>query len=151
VNPRDLKPFALVEELSEEEREILCEELQREELAAGQALFEEGAESDGMALLVQGELDLGSHKGGPLGRVGPGAALGTLSLVVPGGREASAVAASPCVVAWLDRSGFRRLVHDAPGVACKLQEAIVREVAGWLREALPVLRRAHAHRTPPEA
>jgi len=149
VNPRDLKPFALVEELSEEEREILCEELQREELASGEALFEEGAESDGMALLVEGELTLESRESGALGRVGAGAVLGALSLVAPGTRETSAVAASPCVVAWLDRSGFRRLVHDAPGVACKLQEAIVREAAGWLREALPLLRRAHAHRTPP--
>jgi len=149
VNSRDLKPFALVEELSEDEREILCEELQREELAAGQSLFEEGTESEGMALLVEGELTLETREAGTLGRVGPGAALGALSLVVPGARGASAVAASPCVVAWLDRSGFRRLVHDAPQVACKLQEAIVREVAGWLREALPALRQADPHRGPP--
>jgi len=149
VNARDLKPFALFEELSEEEREILCEELERRELPAGQALFEEGAESDGMVLLLEGELAVETREGGILGRVGPGAVLGSLALVVPGVRETSAVAASSCVVAHLDRSGFRRLVHDAPAVACKLQEAIVRQVAGWLREALPALRRAEAPRGRP--
>ena len=137
MKPTELKRFSLLEELSGEECETFVEELQAFELGAGVMLFEEGQESQGLVLVVEGELQLECARLGSLGSAGPGSALGALSLVVPGKREATAQATAPCRLLTLDRSGFRRLVEDAPRLACKLEEAILREFAAAVREGLP--------------
>lgn len=136
----DLKGFALLDELSEEERDLLAEELEEEDVIAGRALFEEGSEGDGMVFVLEGALSLESREQGDLGRIGAGATLGALSLVVPGRRELTALVAEPARVAWLGRTAFRRLMSDAPGLAGRLLESILRGVASDLREALPGVR-----------
>lgn len=140
MSEQDLKRCGLFEELSDEERGSLWQELEEEQVPAGRALFEEGAESDGLLVLLDGEVRVESRECGALGSLHAGAALGALSLVVGGRREATAVAASDCKLAHLSRGAFRRLVADAPATACKLQEAILRELAANLREGLPALR-----------
>jgi CRP-like cAMP-binding protein len=142
VNGLDLKAFELLGELSDEEREILAELIEEEPLAEGRVLFEEGVEGDGLVLLLDGEIAIESRGHGCVARVGPGAVLGGFALVNPGRREATALAASTCNVAWLDRASFRRLVDDAPRAACKLMEALLRDAAADLREGLPALRQA---------
>jgi CRP-like cAMP-binding protein len=142
VSAENLKRFALLEELSGEERELLDEHLELEELAEGRVLFEQGDEAEGLLLVVEGEVILESQEQGKLGRFGPGAALGGLSLVTARRREATALAASSCSVALLERGSFRRLVDDAPLLGCRLMEALLRETARQLREALPALRQA---------
>jgi len=142
VNAAELKPFALLQDLSDEEAELLAEELESRELAPGRALFEQGADADGMFLVLEGRLTLASREQGELGGVGRGELLGALSLVAPGRREVSAVAAEPCRVAWLEHGAFRRLMDDAPRAACRILEALLRETAGQLREALPALGQA---------
>lgn len=136
----ELKDFALLDELSEEERDLLAEELEEEEVIAGRALFEEGAEADGMLFVLDGALSLETREQGELGRIGPGATLGALSLVVPGRRELTALVAEPARVAWLERTAFRRLMSDSPGLAGRLLESLLRTVASDLREGLPGLR-----------
>jgi CRP-like cAMP-binding protein len=142
VSVEDLKRFALLEELSEEERALLDEHLEVAELAEGRVLFEEGVEAEGLFLVLQGELALESRELGRLARLGPGAALGGLSLISARRREATALAATACSVAHLERASFHRLVDDAPRLGCRLLEALLRETAGQLREALPALRQA---------
>jgi len=142
VSPESLKRFALLEELSEEERDLLDEHLELEELAEGRVLFEEGDEAEGLLLVLDGEVTLESQEQGKLGRFGPGSVLGGLSLISARRREATALAASSCSVALLERGSFRRLVDDAPRLGCRLMEALLRETARQLREALPALRQA---------
>ena len=142
MNAADLKPFGLLQDLCDEEAELLAEELETRELGPGRALFEQGAEGDGLFLVLEGRLTLACRELGELGAVGPGAVLGALSLVAPGRREVSAVAAEPCRVAWLEHGAFRRLMDDAPRLACRILEALLCETAGQLREGLPVLRQA---------
>jgi CRP-like cAMP-binding protein len=140
VSEQDLKRCALFEDLSEDERGLVWQELEVEDVPAGRALFEEGAEADGLLVVLDGEVQVGCRERGALGSLFAGGALGALSLVAGGRREASAVAAAECKLAHLSRGAFRRLVADAPATACKIQEAILREVAANLREGLPVLR-----------
>ena len=139
----DLKRFALFEELSEEEREVLAEGIERIELEPGDVLFREQEEGGGLVLLVEGRVRLESSRAGELGSVGPGTALGAVSLVAVGPREASAVAESACSILLLRRSAFRRLVEDTPRAACRLAEAIARDAAALLRTGLePLVRNA---------
>lgn len=142
MNPLELKSVALFGELSDAELEVLAELLEEEALAAGRALFEEGSEADGLVVVLEGAVELESREHGSLVRLPAGAAFGGLSLVAPGRREVTALAAEACTVAWLERGSFRRLVDDEPRLACKLVEALLRETAGDLREGLPALRQS---------
>jgi CRP-like cAMP-binding protein len=141
VSQGDLKRFALFGELSQDERETLYEEMERVEVDPGDALFREAEEANSLVLVVHGRVRLESNRAGALGAVGPGAALGAVSLVAVGPREASAFAETKCRLLVLRRSAFRRLVEDAPRAACRLAEAIASDVAGLLRSGLePLLR-----------
>jgi len=143
LSAMDLKRFALFEELSEEERELLADGIERIELEPGDVLFREQEEGGGLVLLVEGRVRLESSRAGELGSVGPGTALGAVSLVAVGPREASAVAESACSILLLRRSTFRRLVEDTPRAACRLAEAIARDAAALLRTGLePLVRNA---------
>ncbi len=138
----DLKSVVLFRELSDEELECLAEILEDEDVAAGRVLFEEGSEGEGLVVVLEGTVELESREHGSLARLSEGATLGGLSLVTPGRREATALAAEACSVAWLERGSFRRLVDDEPRLACKLVEALLRDTAGDLREGLPTLRQS---------
>ncbi|HKE10090.1 MAG TPA: cyclic nucleotide-binding domain-containing protein [Myxococcota bacterium] len=146
----ELKRFTLFEELSEEEREVLSEEIERIELEPGDVLFREHEEASGLVLLVEGRVRLESQRAGELGSVGPGSALGAVSLVTVGPREASAIAESACSIFLLRRSTFRRLADDAPRAACRLAEAIARETAAFLRAGLEPLVRSAVDRAQTE-
>jgi CRP-like cAMP-binding protein len=140
VSQHELKRCALFEDFSDDERDTLWQELEPEDVPAGHSLFEEGSEADGLLVVLDGEVQVECRERGALGAVGAGAALGALSLVAAGRREATAVARTDCKLVHLSRGSFRRLVADAPQLACKLQEAMLRELAANLREGLPALR-----------
>jgi len=139
VSEPELKGLALLRELSAEEREAISEELEPAALAAGEVLFNEGDEADGLVLLLEGRLRISSRRSGTAGLVGPGAALGALSLVAVGAREATAVAEARCQLLWLRRPAFRRLVEDAPRAACRLLEAATCEFVSSARQGIELL------------
>ena len=91
MNSGDLKRFALCAELTQANCEELMEFLEPELLMGDRTLFCEGEQSDGLALLVQGTGRLESRRTGQRARVKQGTALGALSLVEMGLREATAV------------------------------------------------------------
>jgi CRP-like cAMP-binding protein len=132
----ELKRFALLGSLGEEERGDLAEELEWLSCETGVALFREGEHADALLLLLEGRVRVTSRRAGAEGECGPGTAFGALSLVVDGQREATAITASPCRVLRLRRSSFRRLVDAAPHAACALLEGVARESAAEVREVL---------------
>jgi len=136
LSPEELKQFSLLAELTEEDRDELLELLDREELPAGELLFEEGDEADALYLVASGQLRIRSSRLADLGLIREGGALGSFSVVVIGKRESSAIAESDCVLYSLTRSGFRRLAEDAPRTACRLAEAMVAELAAGVRPRL---------------
>ena len=62
MSAEHLKRFAVLEELSDEERELLDESLATYDLHEGRVLFEEGVEAEGLFLLLKGEVTLESKE-----------------------------------------------------------------------------------------
>lgn len=131
-----LKGFACFADLSDEEREAFAEALNELELEAGEEIFREGDEADGLVLLVQGRLRLERRAEGLSGTLGPGAALGALSLVGVGRREVSAFADVPSRVLWLPRRAFHRVVEDSPRAAFRFVEHVLTELVAMVRPGL---------------
>ncbi len=132
----ELKRFSPLAELSESELELVADLLEERELAAGQPCFREGSEADGLVLVAEGTLALESRRKGDLGTAGAGAALGALSLVVVGPREATAIASEPTRVHLLTRTAFHRLLEDAPRTGVRVLERLLVELAGLVRAGL---------------
>ena len=132
----ELKAFALLAELSEDERELVTDLLERVDLDSGEQLFCEGQEAECLVLIETGSLDLTSARAGALGPVGAGECLGALSLVAVGPREVTAVASEAACVWVLSRESFRRLCEDAPRAACRILEAAIADFAGAVRDGL---------------
>jgi len=131
----DAKAFALLSEMREEDARALAELVEFKKLARGRKLFREGGEAEGLVLLASGRLELTSKRG-EKAEIGPGSALGGLSLVVIGPRETTARTLEPCGLWTLQREDFLRLADDHPRTACRLCEAILQEVGSALREQL---------------
>jgi CRP-like cAMP-binding protein len=136
VNAAALKDFALLSEFSDEDREALFELLEPKTLNNGRSIFREGSEADRLVFVVSGDVIVTNNRCPDTASVGPGAALGCLSLFVMGRREATAKAEGRCEILQLPRTSYRRLVEDAPGTACRLTEAIVKQLTTCTREAL---------------
>jgi CRP-like cAMP-binding protein len=132
----ELKGLPCFADLSEEEREAFAEALQEVSLEAGEEVFREGEEAEGMLVVLSGQLRVERDAGALRGSVGPGTVLGALSLVAPGPREASAVAERASRVLWLPRSAYRRVAEDAPRAACRFLEHVLADLVALLRPGL---------------
>lgn len=141
MNASDLKAFALLAELGEDDREALSDVLEERKVSAKVPLFREGSEAEGLVLIARGEVEVKSRRSGERFRAGPGTCLGAVSLLAVGARECTAVALAPVVYWLLPRTSFRRLVDDAPRTACRLAEAVAIELATSVREGLDRLAR----------
>jgi CRP-like cAMP-binding protein len=136
VSSADLGKFSLLAQLDDAERGSLENELESLELAAGTLLFSEGEPADGALFVAEGRVRVHSPRAGLDAEFGAGEALGTLSLVVDGPREATAETVSHARIWRLSRGAYRRLAEVAPAAACRLLEGILREYAGAVREEI---------------
>jgi len=134
VNRADLGKFSLLAELDAAGRGAVANVLEPLELGTGMPLFHEGEPADGALFVAEGRVRVHSRRAGLEAEFGAGEALGTLSLVVDGPREATAETASPARIWRLSRAAYRHLTEVAPAAACRLLEAILREYAGAVRE-----------------
>ncbi len=132
----DLKRVQLLAELDEEQREAIVGELEDLRLDAGCVLFEEGELGEGALFLLEGRVRLSSSRCAVGVDVGPGAALGVMALAASGPREARAETTARSRLLVLRRSAFRRFCDAEPRAACRLLEALLREIAQRGREAL---------------
>ncbi len=136
MNAADLKSIDLLAELGDDDRDALAELLEEQTVAQGRRLFSEGEESEDLVLVLEGRVRLELRGGDALGELPAGSTLGGISLVCFGKRGAAAYAEAPCRVARLDRSGYRRLADDYPRTACRLIEALFKQLADDVRESL---------------
>jgi CRP-like cAMP-binding protein len=128
--------FRLLDQLAPEDRERIADELEVEALEAGEVLFHEGAASDGVVWLASGRVRVRREGIAGAAELEAGEAMGTLSLVVEGPREATAETLSRAEVWCLRRSGYGRLVASAPRTAGRLVEVILRAYAASVRAQL---------------
>lgn len=140
MKPDDLKAFALLSSLGEEDRAALADLLEERQIDDGRSAFREGDEAEGLVLLARGQLNLKSKRlGGYVGSMTAPYHLGAASLFALGKREVTAVAEGSCTLWGLSRSGIARLADDAPRTAYRLAEASLAELAGLTRPSLDVI------------
>lgn len=93
------------------------------ELAAGEVVFEEGAEGSSVFVIVSGEIEL-SRLGGdgrkPVARLGPGEFFGEMSAIVGARRTARACAMAPATVLELDAATFETMCIERSEVAIRV-------------------------------
>ena len=133
-----LGAFPLLEELPEAELQTLERYLEERSIEAEARLFVPGDDSEALHLVIEGRIRL-ERAGRTVGSLGKGEVLGGLGLAVVGSRECSAIAAEASRVLSLDRASYHRLRVDAPDIALSLQEALIRDFAGAVRETLDEL------------
>jgi CRP-like cAMP-binding protein len=130
-----LEKFALLSELLPDDRKGLADFLEPRELDPGSTLFRAGEEAEELYFLVDGALSVRSA-GDLVGELGAGEVLGALCLVSVGRRECDAVAATASSLLCLSREGYLRMRGDAPNLALKLQEAVLRTFSSLVRSTL---------------
>jgi hypothetical protein len=121
VSIAELGKFSLLAQLDDAERGAVVDELESFELAAGIPLFREGEPADGALFVAEGRVRVHSPRAGLDAEFGVGEALGTLSLVVDGPREATAETASHARIWRLSRG--RLSPPRRSGASCRVSAA----------------------------
>ncbi len=130
-----LEKCALLAELLPDDRKALAEFLEPRELDSGSTLFRSNDEAEELYFVVDGVLNVRAG-GEAVGELGTGEVLGALCLVSVGRRECDAIAATATRLLCLSREGYLRMRGDAPALALKLQEAVLRSFSALVRSAL---------------
>jgi CRP/FNR family transcriptional regulator, cyclic AMP receptor protein len=104
----------------------------------GTPLFVEDAVADTLILIAEGQVRLSarsaSGEAALLGKLGPGHALGALSLINRGRRMCSAIAASRVAAVEIRHADFQRLMGVKPQACLKLLMNIVGELGQSLQD-----------------
>ena len=128
----ELKRFRVLQELSEEERELIEDLLGECLLADNETLFAVGDEADSLVLVDSGALLLTDES--QSGSAEAGTSLGECALFSFGTRQVGAVARGATTVWILRREDFRRFIDDHPRTAFRIAEAVLCEIADRVQE-----------------
>lgn len=105
-----------------------------QEYAAGDVIFREGDSGDGMYIIKSGLVEITSivEHGEPrqLSRFGPGEHFGEMAVLDDAPRSASARAAEPTSVYFIERDALLAMIERMPGLALR----ITREISRRLRD-----------------
>jgi signal transduction histidine kinase len=127
VNTWDiLKSVTYFSDLPEALLREVCDESEQVELEPGEIIIEEGALSEEMYVLVEGELIVSTSQQGrdiELARINPGEIVGELALLDKAPRIASVAASKPSLVIKVPATSFDRLLDD-PTVARRMFRTI---------------------------
>ena len=96
MTARDLKRFAILGELSEDDRQALFDLLEPKIVRRGRSIYRQTAEAEELIFVVSGTVHLTSGLAPELAPVAEGQVLGIASLFAPGPREATAKAETDC-------------------------------------------------------
>lgn len=102
------------------------------EIEDGRFLFSAGDPAEGGFVVVEGRIDLVDEGRTPpkvLDRLGPGALIGELALIVETKRPATALAVGRARVLAVRRSLFRRMLDEYPEIAVTLRDRIAERLA----------------------
>jgi CRP/FNR family transcriptional regulator, cyclic AMP receptor protein len=99
------------------------------ELPAGEAVFCEGDAGEEMYGIVEGTIELRS-RGQVIRTLGPDDVFGEMAIVDRTPRSATAIAATDCVLAVIDRRRFLFLVQETPMFALQVMSAMASRLRG---------------------
>lgn len=95
----------------------------------GEVVIEKGSESQGLFLLVSGEVDVSRTEGADdlaLARLGPGEYFGEISLVLQRPATADVTAASDTLCLLLPQESFREVIQAYPGLLAEAYETALK-------------------------
>jgi CRP/FNR family transcriptional regulator len=105
----------------------LAEVLEEVRLGAGDPIFAEGDEGDGIYFVYEGEVVM--HRGEEvISRTGPGAFFGELSTLDGAPRTLAARASEPTVLLRLDREELLALMENQPALAIGISQFLCMRV-----------------------
>jgi CRP-like cAMP-binding protein len=107
-------------------------------LHEGEILFSAGEPADCAYVVQEGAFDLQPERDGAGIRLGPGALLGELALVIDSKRVATAVALEPSTVIRISRSLFLKMLEGYPEAAHHLRDHMARRVDESTRDMVSV-------------
>jgi CRP-like cAMP-binding protein len=124
-----LRTSELFRALGEDDREALLAKFSTELVPAGTRFITEGTSNEHLWVVVAGRCDVQSA-GGSLAELGPGAAVGEISLVSGDAAVADVVAVEPAVLLRLSRQDFDVVARKHPTLLAEVQRLVVaRETA----------------------
>ena len=122
-----LRRVALFEGLDDDELERLADRFQERSVAEGDVVVEEGTTGSSFFVIAEGDVNV-SVGGEQKATLGPGDTFGEMAVIDEDVRSASIVAATDLRLYFLTPWEFRPFVHEQPGVAWKLLQALSRRL-----------------------
>lgn len=133
-----LSKIPLFEEFDENELDEIARHMIKEDLRAGDAVFEEGDVGDKMYVIARGAIDIikatGKGPGQILVTLRAGDYFGEMSLIDDAPRSATAMAAEDSVLISINKKELMLLFDNAPAIAAKVYKFFVATLNQRLRE-----------------
>jgi CRP/FNR family cyclic AMP-dependent transcriptional regulator len=145
-----LQEHRLFEGIGSETLALLLQAIKPEVAQTGEWIIREGDASDFMFVVLNGELEVVSHGGGPSADVrvallGPGDWVGEMALLEVQPRSASVRALAPTVLLRLTADNMRVLIKDRdPALHANIMANIAKELGRRLRVADRLIARSSA-------
>ncbi len=134
---RQLRAVTLFAGLTPRELQILDGLMHRRQYQAGEVVFDEGEEGQGIYIILEGQVELrraGQADAGRLADLGPGSFFGDMALLDRSPRAAQARALSACQLAVYFREDFLALMDTHARIASKIALQLAVQMARRLRE-----------------
>jgi len=124
-----MRTSELLSALDADDRDELLGKLSTELVKRGTTFIHEGQRNDHLWVVVSGRCEVKSA-GAPIAELGPGAAVGEISLVSGAPAVADVTAAEPCVLLRLSRADFDAVAQKHPALLAEVEKLVVaRETA----------------------
>jgi CRP-like cAMP-binding protein len=115
--------------LDDDDRDALLAKFATELVAAGTTFIREGEKNEHLWVVVSGRCEVQSA-GGAIAELGPGAAVGEISLVSRAVAVANVIAVEPAVLLRLSRTDFEAVAKKHPNLLAEVEKLVVaRETA----------------------
>ncbi len=131
-----LRTAKILAHATDDQVEALIKRTNEVDLAQGETLFRKGDRSDGMYILLEGDLAVTTEVDGkecPLSTIHSEEFFGEVSLLDPGLRSATVRASSPSKLLQLSGAMFDNLAREAPDLATSILTAITKALSRRLR------------------
>ena len=133
-----LRSLFLFADLTGSELSLVDGLLHERDYLAGEVIFDEGEEGQGMFIIVDGDVIIcrqGEPETGFVARLGPGDFFGDLALLDDQPRMAQARAATPCRLVVFFREDFFGFMEIHSRIASKILSQLARHIGRRLRDA----------------
>jgi CRP-like cAMP-binding protein len=100
----------------------------RQSFATGEFIIRQGNKGTAAFLVLNGDVQLSSNEGGPLGSAGPGALLGEIAMIGERPYSVTATAVDAVATARIDRDLFMRVAREFPDFGTAVFDVLSRRL-----------------------